>query len=221
MPNLNKRHLFFLIAGVIIVPIKTFQTIFTKIGGRDTWIPLTLATIFIIVYFLSILFVCKKKNCYDIVVIYRSALGELFGNFFIILFSLNLFLTLVESAAAEASAMNTQFLIYTPTWELLLLSVPVVIYIVKCGYSAMLDSVLIGIVCISVSGVMLFLLTWKYKEYHRLLPILEHGIDKNFYITMIKLIGSYGGVYTTLLYFTDIKDTKVISKYSLYALKQA
>lgn len=218
MPNLNKRHLFFLIAGIIVVPIKTFQTIFTETGGRDSWISLILASIFIVVYFLYILYVCKKKNCYDIVEIYRIALGDLLGNFFIVLFSLNLFFSIVESAAAEASAMNTQFLIYTPIWKLLLLSVPVVIYVVRCGYPTMLNSVLIGIMFISVSGVILFLLTWKYKDFNRLLPILEHGMDKNFFITMIKLIGSYGGVYIALLFLNDIKDTKAITRYSLYAL---
>jgi spore germination protein (amino acid permease) len=218
MPNLNKRHLFFLITGLIVVPIKTYQTIFTKTGGRDTWISLIFATIFIIIYFLSILYVCKKKDFYDIIDIYRAALGDIIGNFLIIILVLNIFLNLVESAAVEASAMNVQFLIYTPVWTLLLLSVPVAVYIVKCGYSAFLSSVLIGIIFISVSGAILFLLTWKYKNYIRLLPILEYGLDKNFYMTVIKLIGSYGGVYIALLYLTDIKDTKVISKYSLYAL---
>ncbi|MFL0269180.1 endospore germination permease [Candidatus Clostridium radicumherbarum] len=218
MSNLNKRHLFFLITGLIVVPIKTYPTIFTKTGGRDSWISLIFATIFIIIFFLSILYICKRKNCYDIIDIYKAAFGNVIGNFLIIMFALNIFLSLVESAAVEASSINVQFLIYTPVWNLLLLSVPVAVYIVKCGYSAVLSSVLIGIIFISTSGVILFFLTWKYKDFIRLLPILEHGFDMNFFITVIKLIGAYGGLYIVLLYLTDIKDTKIISKYSLYAL---
>lgn len=218
MGKISSKHLFFLIASLTVVSIKTYPTIFTKLSGRDTWICLIFASIFIFFYFSFILFVYKKKCCYNFIEIYTSSLGKFLGSIFIGVFILNLFLTLTECASVEASAMNINFLIYTRTWQLLLLTIPAAAYVVKRGYNAVLISVLIGIFFISVSGVMLAIMTSKYKEYVRLLPILEYGFNYKLVISTIKLIGAYSSIAIILPLFCDIKDKKNIRLWGILGL---
>jgi len=216
MPQLSSKHLIFIISALAIVSIKTYPTIFTKLSGRDTWIALIIASFFIFLYLIYILWICKKKNCFDFGLIYERALGKFFGNLFLILFLLTIFLTTVESSSVEASAMHNGFLFQTKTWQLLLLSVPVAIYIVHSGYDAVLNTVLIGIFFIAISGMVLFLLTKNYKDYSQLSPILEHGFNLQFFNSVIKLIGAYSSIAIFLPLLKYVRDIKNISKFSLF-----
>lgn len=215
MFKITSRHLFFFIPGVTIVAIKTYVTLFTMYGGRDTWIALFIASIMICIYFLYLIFVCNKKKCYDILKIYQTAVGKWIGIFLIIIFFINLFLNLIECTSVESSTMNTHFIVYTPFWLIALIGVLGGFYVVKSGASAVISSVIIGIIFISTSGFILFLLTWRYKDFNLLLPILEHGVDKNFLICIVKLLAGYSGVAILLTFLDDVVDPKLLKKISI------
>ena len=46
----NARHLGFIILGVSIVSLKTYPSLMTRNGGRDSWITLIIASIIIFLY---------------------------------------------------------------------------------------------------------------------------------------------------------------------------
>jgi spore germination protein (amino acid permease) len=164
---------------------------------------------------LYILWICTKFHCFDFKSIYETALGKYLSRVFILIFLLTIFLTTIESASVEVSAMHNQFLPEIPIWQLLLFSIPASIYIVHSGFDAVLDTVLIGIFFISLSGFVLYLLTKNYKDYSKLLPFLENGLNFNFFISIIKLIGSYGSIAIIFPLFKDIRNTSQLKKYCI------
>jgi hypothetical protein len=73
MEKLNTKHLMFIIWGTSIISMKTYPNIFIVNGGRDSWISVIIASILMFLYFIYIIFVCNKSNCYSMNEIYHRA----------------------------------------------------------------------------------------------------------------------------------------------------
>ncbi len=208
MKSMSTRHLLFFIPAVVIVPSKTYQTLFTKYGQRDSWIAMTIALVIVYAFITFIIWVCKKKNCFDMVEIYRGAFGKVMGNILLVFFYMTVFLTLLETTSVESAAMKYQFINFNPYWGFLLLSVVAGLYIILLGYRSVLVVVSIGIIFISVSGVSLAVQTHKFKDYSRLLPILEYGLNQDFIRCVIMLVGSLASLVILVPLFKDVRDKK-------------
>lgn len=218
MDKFNSRHIIFLILGTGIVSLKTYPTIFTKVGGRDSWVAVIVSSILIIIYFLYIINVCRKTKTYSLYEIFKGAYGKIIGTVFMIVYMLMLFLTLIESSAVEANSMHTNMLLSTPQWFFLIFFIIPAIYTVKKGKVAIITVTIIGIVLIMIAGINLAILTAKYKKFQYLFPIFKDGITINFLITILKTFGLYGSIAVVLPYLCEIKDTKNIIKDSLIGL---
>ena len=131
MDKLNTKHLMFIIWGTSIVAMKTYPNVFIANGGRDSWISVIIASIILFLYFIYIIFVCKKTNCYNMDEIYRKALGKTIGDIFLILFIITLIVSLIESSSVEANALHVNMLSDTPPWFFLLFILIPAIYIAK------------------------------------------------------------------------------------------
>jgi spore germination protein (amino acid permease) len=218
MDKFNTRHLIFLIMGTTIVSLKTYPTVYTKTGGRDSWIAMIVASILLVLYFLYILRVCKKHKTYSFYKIYRGALGKFLGTIFIYLYIFMLLLTLVESAATESNSMHTNMLINTPQWFFILFFVVPAIYTVKKGRVAVITVTIIGIVLIVIAGINLSLLTAPYKRIEYLFPVFKDGITKGFILSTLQVLGVYGNISILFPFLAEMKDTKKIIRDSLIGL---
>ncbi len=218
MDKFNPRHFAFLILATAIVSLKTYPTIYIKDGGRDSWIAMIIASIIALAFFVYIIGICKKNNCYSLLEIYHKALGKTLGNVFMGLFIITLLITLVESSSAEASSMHTNMLLETPNWYLILFFVIPIIYTIRKEIVAIMTVTMIGIVLIMIAGINLSILTAKYKKIEYLLPIFENGIHLGFFISIIKILGLYGCGYICFPYLTKITNNKKIVKYVIIAL---
>ncbi|WP_298836163.1 endospore germination permease [Clostridium sp.] len=218
MDKLNTKHLIFIIWGTSIVGMKTYPNVFIINGGRDSWISIIIASIIILFYFIYLLFVCKKTNSYDMVKIYRKALGKTFGDLFLILFILTLVLTLIESSSVEANALHLNMLSETPIWFFLLFILIPAIYVVKKGTRAITITTIVGISIIMFAGINLAILTAKYKHYSYLLPIMANGISKSFILSIIKALGCYGSIAICLPFLTRIYNKSKIIKHCIIAI---
>lgn len=210
MDKFTSKHYIFLIQATGIVSMKTYPMIFMKDGGRESWIAVIIASILVIGMYIYMIGICKKYQCYDLYNIYKVALGDTLGKLFLFLFIATLFMTLIESSGAEAGAMHTNMLIETPEWYFLLFFVVPSIYIIRKDIVAVITVVMIGIVCIMLAGINLSILTARYKHPELLFPVFSHGVDKGFFIAIIKLLGLYGSMSITLPYLNKIKDTRKI-----------
>jgi spore germination protein (amino acid permease) len=218
MDKINTKHLMFFIWGTSIVAMKTYPNVFISHAGRDSWISITIASMLLLAYFVYLLFVCKKRNCFDMVEIYHRALGKTLGNIFLILFIINLFVSLIESASVQANALHVNMLSDTPTWFFLLFMVIPAIYITKKGTRAINIVTIIGICLIMLAGINLGILTYKYKKISYLLPILGNGITPNFIISIFSALGCYSGIAICLPFLSKISNKSKITKYSVIAL---
>lgn len=218
MDKFTSKHFAFILMGAGIVSLKTYPTIFTRNGGRDTWVASIIATFIFLAYFLFILHASRKFKCQNFYKMYCDAVGKPIGTFFTYLFALTLFMTLVESASVESNSMHTNMLLETPTWFLLLFFVIPAAYTVGRDKVSILTVTMIGIVLICMAGINLAILTAKYKRLDLLFPIFENGITTGFLISMIEIFGLYATVSIGLPYLSDIVDNKKLLKHSFIGL---
>lgn len=218
MDKLNTKHLMFLIWGTSIVSMKTYPNVFISKAGRDSWISVIIASIILLLYFVYILFVCKKTNCYNMDDIYRKALGKTMGDFFLILFVITLIITLIESSSVEANAMHVNMLSDTPPWFFLLFLVIPAIYIAKKGTRAIVIVTIIGICLIMLAGINLGVLTTKYKKISYLLPIMANGITVPFILSIIKALGCYSCIAICIPFLSKLSTKSKTKRYSIIAI---
>lgn len=215
---LNSKHLMFIIAGLGIVSVKTYPTIFTRLAGRDTWLAVLAAMLVILMYISYMIWICQRKNCYSMVRIYRTALGKLWGNGMIILFLLSVLLHLVECASVEPSAMHENFLFKIPTVAFIAVLMIVGTYIATQGYQSVITTTLIHIAGIATSGMGLFVLVSTYKNYDYLFPIMADGISTEFLLAVIKLMGAFGSITIILPFLSQVYDKENIFKYTIIGI---
>ena len=218
MDKLNTKHLIFIIWGTSIVAMKTYPNIFIKNGGRDSWIAVSIASIFLLLYFIYLLFVCKKSKCYNMDEIYHKALGKTMGDIFLILFTISLIISLIESSSVEANALHVNMLADTPPWFFLLFILIPAIYITKKGTRAIIIVTIVGICLIMVAGINLGILTIKYKKLNYLLPIMADGVTLNFILCIIKALGCYSGIGICIPFLSRVYNKSKITKYSVIAI---
>lgn len=218
MDKFTSRHFAFLIMGASIVSMKTYPTIFTRNGLRDSWVAVIVSSVIFLAYFLFILYTCRKFKCQNFYEMYCEAVGKPLGTFFVGLFAVALFSSLVESAAVEANAMHTNMLLETPTWMFLLFFIIPAVYTASRDKVAIVTVTMIGIVLICMAGINLAMLTAQYKHVELLFPIFTNGLTKGFFIAILESLGLYATVAITLPYLADIKDNKRLLKHSLIGL---
>ncbi|BCG61095.1 GerAB/ArcD/ProY family transporter [Paenibacillus sp. URB8-2] len=218
MGSLNSKHLFFIITSLAVVTLKTFPTAFIKLGGRDTWIAMILASLIILLYVWLILMIHKKTGHYNLLDIYSKALGKWVGAFFACLFLLTILLTIFESAGAEAIVIHTGFQLLTPAWVYVAVTALSGVYIVKKGIASVTITTIIVIFFISISGIILGFLTHKYKETKHIFPILEHGMTAGFFLSTIKILGALSCVIIFIPYLDSVRDKTKLIKHSTIAL---
>lgn len=160
----------------------------------------------------------KKTGIFNLYDVYCAALGKFFGKFFMILFALSLFLTLLESASVEANSMHINMLLEVPTWYISLFFIFPTLYTVKKGRAAIMITTIISMVLVILSGINLAILTAKYKKVYYLLPILKDGITSGLIKSLLQSTGLYGCLAIGFTYLEDIKKRKNIIKDSLLSL---
>ncbi len=218
MDKLNTKHLIFIIWGTSIVAMKTYPNIFIKNGGRDSWIAVTIASILLLLYFIYLLYVCKKGKCYNMDEIYHKALGKTMGDIFLILFILSLIISLIESSSVEANALHVNMLADTPTWFFLLFILIPAIYITKKGTRTIIIVTIIGLCLIMTAGINLGILTIKYKKLSYLLPIMADGVTPNFILSIIKALSCYSGISICIPFLSRVYNKSKIIKHSIIAI---
>jgi len=208
MDRLNVKHVAFLILSTTIVSMKTYPKVFTENGMRESWVAVIISSVLILLFLIFVIQTCKRKNNFHLMEIYQQALGKPLGNFFIFLFIITLFLTLIEAAAVEANSMHTNMLAETPVWFFVLLFVVPAIYTVKQDLVAIVTVTIIGLLFITIAGINLGFLTNRYKHWEFLFPIFPNGITKGFILSILQTLGLYGHVSIVLPYLNRLGSSK-------------
>lgn len=218
MKFLNTKQMAFVILGVSVVSIKTFPTIFVTLGGRDTWIAVAIASLLILAVMDYLLVVCKGLGCFNLAVIYRTAVGKAAGAVLLGFLLLTVFLTMLESSSMGPSTIQEHFLPYIPIWIFIAATVLCGLYVVKKRGAAVITTTIVTLVMICVSGIILSILTQKYKHFSWLLPIFGEGITLRFADCVLKLLGAYGCVFLIFPFLEHIQDKSKVIRHANYGM---
>lgn len=219
MKSLNKNYLIFIIVGVSMLSMKTYPSLITTFGGRDTWIAIIIASILLIL--LSILVIKAFKyasNDTTLKDIYCNVFGKSIGMFFIALFALTLILTLIECSSVEANLLHINILYETPQWYFSLFFIVPALYTVYKGEDSIISVTLIALTFIMISGMILSSLLFKYRNVNYILPILKNGFDKNMLICSLKAFAMYSGFGIILPIINKVKNKNKLAKPILIGL---
>lgn len=219
MKSLNKNYLIFIIIGISMLSLKTYPTLITTFGGRDTWIAIIIASILLLLFSLLVIKAFKYNNTDDTLKdIYCYSLGQSIGMFFIALFALCLILTLIECSSVESNLLHVNILFETPQWYFIIFFIFAALYIVHKGDGAVLSVTLIALTFIMISGITLSTLLFKYRNVKYILPILKNGFDKNLLICSIKAFAMYSGFGIMFPIMNKVKTKNKLAKPILIGL---
>lgn len=210
MNKLSTRHFMFFIIACTTIAIRSYSSLFIQYGKRDTYLLSLFASIFILIYFLFLMYICKKSNTYN--------LNIIMGKPFKFLFAIGLFLASIESSSVEASSIHSNYFLDTPTWYCLLF------FIIACGYcllkkfNSILILVLTTVTLILIGDVIFFALAAKYLDLSFLLPIMKNGITKDKILCFLGLIGSLASVVISLPYLENLDKKENLLKDSSFSI---
>lgn len=217
MNKLSAKHFIFFIIGVAFISLKTYPSIFINLGGRDTWLCALIASLFFILYVAYIIHICKVTNTYNINHIFTSSFSKIFGNIFLFLFAIGLFLASLEAATVEANAIHSTFFLDTPVWYVLIFFLLPSTFLLTKNIRTLLIFILISVSSLLLNSVFLLLLTQSYKNMTYVLPVLPYGINKDFIVTTLLILGSMCSFVIVLPYLNHLKEPKTIRKQSVIA----
>ncbi|MGG7178083.1 GerAB/ArcD/ProY family transporter [Clostridium paraputrificum] len=218
MNKLSSKHYMFFILGTCMIALRSYSSVFVRLGGRDTWIISFFASLILLLYVLYLFKICKSTDTYDMNIIISSALPKWCSIPFKFIFSLGLFLTAVESASVEASSIHTNYFLSTPTWYCLLFLIIPATYVLSKKFNAILILIILT-VCITLLGdVALISLVAKYLDFSHLLPILNGGMSSNKWSCLLLLLGSLSSVAIAFPYLKFLDKKKGFITDSVLAL---
>ena len=218
MDKFSSRHYIAIVFTTCIVSLKTYPAIFLVEGKRDSWIAMLIASLLVILFFLSLVSIWKRGNAKTLTDVYTTALGNKLGKILIFLFIFSLFITLLECAAVEANSMRSNMMLETPVWYLLIFFVIPCLYIVRQDIVAIVIVIMVMILLIFLSGINLAILTARYKKFQYLFPVFEDGVTMNFFICIIKIFALYGCISISLPYLSKIQDRAKLKKHAFIAV---
>lgn len=218
MGTINTKHLFFVLSGLAIIALKTFPSSIIALAGRDSWISVAAASVLILLFILMITVVIRRTGNSSLHDIYVKTFGKAIGAVFSFLFMLTVLLSIFESAGVEASVMHEGFLIATPIWVFIAVSVLCAVYIAKKGIASVTILAVIAIFFISLSGVNLAFLTQRYKEIKYIFPIMEKGITGEFALSVLKSLGMFSSAIIFIPYLDSVGDKRKLTRHCMIAL---
>lgn len=192
MNKLSSKHLMFFILGTTMIALRSYSSIFFRIGGRDTWALAFFASVIFILLTLYLLNILIKTDTLDIRDIFASS--KLLGSIYKFIFAIGLFLCAIESACVESSSIHTNFFLSTPIWYCLLFLIIPAGYILTKKFNTILILVIVTVALTIIGDIILLALVATYLDFNYLLPILGDGLTKGNILCIVLILGSLSSV---------------------------
>lgn len=218
MEQLTTKHFVFLIAAVTLVSILMYPSMFIESGGRDTWILTIVASIVILIYASIIFKVSDKTKNYDFKCVCYEVLGKAFGKIYLLLFSLILILTTVESASITISSINSNIFLETPIWYGLLFFIISGYFLAKKDLNSLVSVTIVSMALAIIGLILIFILTNQYKEFNNIFPIFQKGFNNELLLSTLGQIGTLSSFVILLPIIKHIDDKSNLNKVSLKTL---
>ncbi|MBE6049651.1 MAG: spore gernimation protein [Clostridium sp.] len=218
MNKMSTKHFMFFIIATCTIALRSYSSIFISYGGRDSWIISILASIFMFLYFLILMNICEKTNTYNFIYIVKNSTSNMLGKFLLFIFSIGLFISSIEAASVECSSIHSNFFLSTPTWYCLIFFLFASGYVLNRRFNSIIILVVITVFFVLIGDIILFALVAKYLDFRNLLPLLKDGFNKNIWMCLLEIIGSFSAIAISLPYLKNIEFKKYLVRYSSFAV---
>ncbi|WP_372663765.1 GerAB/ArcD/ProY family transporter [Cohnella sp.] len=195
------------------VSILNFQRIIAKYAEQDAWLSVIITglSVHIIIWMIYKMLSPSK----DILQIHHFCLGKLFGGILSCL--LSVYFILISTMVFRTYIGILQLWVFPyPTWELALIMIAIIYYIVSGGFRVLVGLSFIGVI---VAGGLLLLLLFPLRHAHlnNLLPVFNHSLSE---IIQSSKSASFlfVGFETLLIYLPFIRDPQKSKKWAHFAL---
>ena len=215
MNKLSSKHYLFFICTVSFIGLRSYSSIFIKLGGTSTWLAVIIAGIIYLAYLYFIMYVCKKTNNFDIKDIFEKAYPKGFSNILIFIFAFALFLTSIESASLQGDSIHSNIFIETPIWYSLLFLIIPAAYLITRKFNTLLIVTIITLTLVFSTMFLVELFTFSYQHYDYLLPILPLGINKEFILCILLVLGAFCSTSVTFPLLKFVVKRDKLSKFTL------
>ena len=218
MNKLSSKHFIFFIFSTIMIAIRSYSSIFIRLGGRDTWIISFGAFLCIFLYFIYLLKICISTNTFDIDTIFLSNSPKVLSYIMLLFFALGLFLVSVEASTTFSSSIHTNFFLKTPTWYCLLFMLVPSTYIILRKFNTLLIVVIV-VTSISILGDLLFLLLIvRYLDFSYLFPIMKDAFTLDSLRCFSLILGSLSSVMIAVPFLKFLSKPNKLIKHSSLGL---
>ena len=217
MNKISTKHLMFFILATTIIALRSYSSIFIKLGGRDTALIAVIATIIYIFFLMFNLKIIKETDSLDLNETFNRTFPKFISITFLSMFIIGLFLASIESVAVEANSIHTNFFLSTPNWYCLLFLIVPAAFVLNKDIHTILILVIVTISMNFLGDIILLILTTPYLNFHFLLPILQNGINEDIIASFILILGSLSSVSIILPYLKFLNKKKGLITYSTIA----
>ncbi|MGL5414427.1 MAG: GerAB/ArcD/ProY family transporter [Clostridium sp.] len=216
MLKLNSRHYIFFILAVSTIGLRTYSSVFLRIGIRDTWLATFFASLIFTLFFLFIIYTSIKCNTYKLEEVFSAVYPKYLCYFLVFLVLLGFFSSCIESASIYSSSIHTNNFIETPIWYCLLFFFIPITYVSTKSVKTISYIVLICVSIILFTSFIMFVALFHFKDFSVIFPILFNGISKEIILSFLLSLGSLSSVIIILPYLRFIYDSKNLVKYSFF-----
>ncbi len=215
MNKLSSKHYLFFICTVSFIGLRSYSSIFISMGGADTWLAGLIAGVIYLAYLYFIIYVCKKTNNFDIKDIFKKTYPKWLSSILIFIFALALFLTSIESAAAQSDSIHSNIFIETPIWYSLLFFIIPAAYLITRRLETLVIVILVTIVLVFSTMFLVELFTFHYQHYSYLLPIMALGVNKEFILCILLILGAFSSTAVTFPFLKYVEKKEKLGKFTI------
>lgn len=218
MEKITSKHFIFFIIATLSATLFNYPSLFIRLGGRNTWIFSIIASLIFFFFAILVLSIVKKNNAYKFDEVCYITLGKPLGTLFLVVFSIGLILVCIESASVSSSAIHTNIFIGTPIWYSLVFFIGTTLFISKNGFKSVLITAIVSISIASSLAVLIGVLSIKYTDLLRLLPILKDTTGAMWISSILSQIGALSSFFMLLPFLKRIDDNINLRKVSLITI---
>ncbi|MDO4535169.1 MAG: GerAB/ArcD/ProY family transporter [Clostridium perfringens] len=218
MEKITSKHFIFFIIATLSTTLFNYPSLFIRLGGRNTWVFSIIASVIFFFFVILILSIVRKNNAYKFDEVCYTALGKPLGTLFLVIFSIGLVLICIESASVSSSAIHTNIFIATPIWYSLVFFIGTTLFISKNGFKSVLITAVVSVSIASALAVLIGILSIKYTDLRRLLPILKNTNVTMWTSSILSQVGALSSFFVLLPFLKRVDDKNNLRKVSLITI---
>ncbi|MEN1937433.1 GerAB/ArcD/ProY family transporter [Paenibacillus sp. 102] len=197
------------------VGILSYQRELIQRAGHDAWQSILITGISIHLVILMMYSILKDSEEGDIIAINKSLFGKIIGHLLSACFLGYMALSALNVTRAYIEILQVWIFPMIHTWELTLLVLVVVYYIISGGFRVVTGISFWGVVIPSFLIIMMFFLL-KYAHWNNLLPLFNHDISDLLESAKVSML-MYLGFESLFLYYPFIKNRDKSQKWAQIA----